>query len=214
MASIYANYLDRYGEGWHSFELAVDNLPGLIDNLSAQGIRVSPGVPFTHPRDAFGLCIEMIPKDMSMPGDPIDYKGWNARWFEGNPMTLEGIAAIAHTVTEMKPAREFLVNTFGAVVVDEDVVDSPEPMERSRVKLADIDFLLLAPTGASGPVTEQVRHRGFGIYSLIWKVASQDQARRRLAQLGLHTEEAAVVLGDFAIDPADMFGARHEFLET
>ena len=26
MAAIYANYLDRYGEGWHSFELAVDNL--------------------------------------------------------------------------------------------------------------------------------------------------------------------------------------------
>ena len=59
-----------------------------------------------------------------------------------------------------------------------------------------------------------MRRRGFGIYSLIWKVASQDQARRRLAQLGLRTEEAAVVPGDFAIDPADMFGAQHEFLET
>ncbi|HEY3941268.1 MAG TPA: VOC family protein [Acidimicrobiales bacterium] len=214
MASIYANYLDRYGEGWHSFELAVDNLPGVIENLSAQGIRVSPGVPFTHPRDAFGFCIEMIPKGMSMPGDPIGYRGWNPRWFEGNPMTLEGIAAIAHTVTAVGPARDFLVNTFGAVVLDEDAVDRPEPMERSRVELAGVELLLLAPTGTSGPVTEQVSRRGFGIYSLVWKVASQSDARQRLAQLGIRVQEGSTALGDFAIDPADMFGARHEFLET
>ena len=60
-------------------------------------------------------------------------------------MTLEGIAAIAHTY-RVEACTRLSCQHLGAVVVDEDVVDSPEPMERSRVTLADIDLVLLAPT--------------------------------------------------------------------
>jgi hypothetical protein len=214
MAGIFRNYLDRHGEGWHSFEIAVDDLPGLIGALSARGIRVAPGVPFTHPRDAFGFCIEMIPSDTLLSGDPVEYQGWNPRWFEGNPMTLDGIAAITHTVTDLRSARDFLVEAFGAVAKAEDVVDSPEPLERARVELAGVDFVLLKSLGSSGPVTEQVRHRGFGIYSLVWKVTSMERVAQRLAQLGVRTEAGTSILGSLAIEPANMFGARHEFLQV
>jgi hypothetical protein len=213
MAQIYADYLDRFGEGWHSFEVAVDNLPQVVEDLKARGIRVSPGVPFTHPRDSFGLCIEMFTSDGKMPNDPFNYKGWNPKWHAGNPLTLEGIAAIVHSVRDLPGARDFLVGTWGAQVLNQDTVTSPEPLERCLLELAGVRFLLVKPTGMSGPLTESIQKRNLGIYSLAWKVGSIADAKARLAQLKVQTEEGTSVMGGICISPADMFGARHELVE-
>ena len=216
MASIYKGYLDRFGEGWHSYEVAVDGLPEVLEDLKGKGMRISPGVPFTHPLDSFGMSIEMIPGEGGMPNDPVRYTGFDLKnWFRGNhPLTLEGLAAMVHIVPNVPAARDYMVNVWGAKAISEDTVTTPEPMDRADVELAGVRFVLVKPTGESGPVSETMARRKLGIYSLAWKVGSLEQAKAHLAKNDVRAEEGTSVMGGICLHPDDMFGARHELIEA
>ncbi len=215
MAKIFADYLDRHGEGWHSFELAVHDLPGALEDLSERHIRTSPGVPFTHPKDVFGFCIELVPDDLTfLPGDPAGYDGWQSTWFRGNPLTLDGLAGMVHTVTDVTQATDFLVQTWNAEPVVFDHVEKPEPLDRAYIRLAGVTLVLIKPTSDSGPVTDHIRARNNGIYSLAWRVTDLDRARAHLADLAVPMDDSTSVLGQMAVDPAFMLGARHEFVQA
>jgi catechol 2,3-dioxygenase-like lactoylglutathione lyase family enzyme len=208
---IYRQYLEKYGEGWHSLEFRVDDMEMTLATLRERGVRYSDYVPFTHPKDSFGVMIELVAGPM--PNDPFEYPGWEPNWYDGNPLSLERLAAIVIGVKNLAGARDFLVELWGAEVVTEDSVKEPEALDRCHLQVAGTPLLLVSPTGGSGPITHHMGRRNEGIYSMAWKVGSLDQAAARLAKLGLGTEAGASVLGGISINPDHLFGARHELVE-
>ena len=229
MANIFQGYLNRFGEGWHSYEVGVDNVDETVERLKAMNMRISPGVPFTHPLDSFGMSIEIVGGGKyAMRNDPIKHGFDLQNWFRSDhPLTLEGLDSIVHIVSDTTAARDHLVNVWGATPITEDKVMSPEPMDRAIVELGGTRFVLIKPTGEQGPVTDTIKRRMLGIYSLAWKVGSLEQVKTHLADvvqrtqkqipgdpIQLRVEEGTSVLGGICIHPDDMFGARHEFIEA
>ncbi len=209
--AVYRQYLERYGEGWHSLEFRVPDMESALAKLRERGIRYSDYVAFTHPKDSFGMMIELFAGPM--PNDPFEYSGWSSTWYAGNPMSLEGLSAIIIGVRDLGGSRDFLVDLWGAEVVEEDSVTDPEPLDRCHLQIAGTPLLLVTPTGDAGPVSDHIANRNEGIYSMAWRVGSLDQAADRLASLGVKTEAGTSVLGGISIDPGEFFGARHELVE-
>jgi catechol 2,3-dioxygenase-like lactoylglutathione lyase family enzyme len=208
---VYRHYLEKYGEGWHSLEFRVDDMEATLATLRERGVRYSDYVPFTHPKDSFGVMIELVAGPM--PNDPSEYPGWTPGWYVGNPLSWEGLASIVIGVKNLAGARDFLVELWGAEVVDEDRVTKPEVLDRCHLRVAGTPLLLVTPAGGPGPITSHIGRRNEGIYSMAWKVGSLDQAAARLAKLGVATEEGAGALGGLSIAPDGFFGARHELVE-
>ena len=85
MANIFQGYLNRFGEGWHSYEVGVDNVDETVERLKAMNMRISPGVPFTHPLDSFGMSIEIVGGGKyAMRNDPIKHGFDLQNWFRSD----------------------------------------------------------------------------------------------------------------------------------
>lgn len=207
-------FLERYDEGLHSIEFEVDDLSAAKAALTTHGIRstdITGSFFFARPKDTFGVLLEVT--TARMPNDPIHYEGWNPRWSVGHPSSLLDLASLNFVVEDLDGARGMLTDVWGGVVIQEGVLDGPEPVDVCHLAIADGVVCLARPQTTTGPIGRWLAERGPGFYSITWRVASRDAAEASFIDRGLSVLTEGTLSGGMSIDPSGFFGARHEFVE-
>ncbi len=211
----FAKWLDRHGEGWHSFEIKVPDATVAAARLEAAGIRLLktpyPVFFFVHGGSTGGLLIEVC--EVKMHNDPQDRRNWNPAWAEGMANGLLRLDHIACVVPDATQTLHVLTELFDGHVINDGQVTLPQPARRALIALGDAKVAVIQPDdAASGPLGAFIEKNGGGIYALVWQV--EDEARASTAFEGrkLRMIKDGSVSGGFAIDPADFRGARHEFV--
>lgn len=119
--SLLGRQLNRFGDGWHSFEWKVPDLEQAKSALDEMGIRCGSYYPggflMTHPKDSFGVILEMCPHDMA--NDPRLESGWSSAPWREHPLGIEGLDCIGVAPADPQGAVEFFVNLVGAEQVYE-----------------------------------------------------------------------------------------------
>lgn len=211
----FAKWLARYGEGWHSFEIKVDSAPEAAAALEAARCRVLkspyPVFFFVHAESTGGILLEAC--EVPMRNDPHDRRNWNPGWAEGLPSGLLRLDHIACVVRDLAPALRFFTELIDGEVLADERLTMPQPARRVMLRIGDTRVALIAPDDAdTGPLGAFLARPNSGIYALVWQVEDQARARADFAAKNLVLVDLGCVGGQFAIDPADFRGARHEFL--
>ncbi|MGO8712533.1 MAG: VOC family protein [Rhizomicrobium sp.] len=208
-----ARYLDRFGEGWHSFEVKVDNAKEAAAKLKAAGCALS-GVYdvffFVRAESTGGILLEVC--QVPMPNDPYDRRNWNPRWAEGMPSGLLRLDHIACAVTEMNTPLRFFTELLDGKILSDERVTTPQPARRVFVRLGDKNVAFVcADDAGSGPIGAFLSKPNSGIYAMVWQVEDVARSKAVFAGKGLGIVEQDCIGGSFAIDPRDFRNARHEF---
>ncbi len=211
----FAKWLDRYGEGWHSFELKVTDAVAAAATLEASGCRLLktpyPVFFFVHGSSAGGLLIEVC--EVKMRNDPRDLRNWNPGWAEGMASGLHRLDHIAVVVRDVAPTLTVLTGLFDGEILVEERIMAPQPARRVLISLGDARVAVIAPDAPdSGPLGAFITKSGGGVYALVWSVESDAKARADFEGKSLRLMTDACISGGFAINPVDFMGARHEFV--
>jgi 4-hydroxyphenylpyruvate dioxygenase-like putative hemolysin len=208
-----ARYLSRYGEGWHSFEVKVENAKEAAARLKAAGCTLA-GVYdvffFVRQESTGGILLEVC--QTPMPNDPYDRPNWNPRWADGIPCGLRRLDHIACAVKELDTPLRFFTELLDGRILSDERVTAPQPARRVLIRIGDKDVAFICPDDAgSGPVGAFLGKPNSGIYALVWAVENAAQAKAVFADKGLRIVVEGCIGGSFAIDPRDFHNARHEF---
>ena len=212
----FARYLHRYGPGFHSFEITVDDGPAAAAMLKECGCKLSAEYGFffyVRQESTGGVLLEVC--DRPMPNDPYERGDWRADWAGRHATTLRGLDHIACVIPDADRALAFFTGLLdGELLADERIV-VPQPARRVLVRLGDTKVAFIQPDGATdGPLGAFLEPPTSGIYSLVWRVEDTEAAEAFLHTKGLRTTRQDCVSGGFAIDPRDFLSARHEFSGT
>ncbi len=209
-----SRYLQKYGESLHSFELQIADAPAAAQICTAHELELSTVYPtffFVKPRSTGGVVVELCGK--SLRNDPFDYSGWNPRWFEGHASSLRGLHHIACVVSDMAAAEKFFLTVMAGTKLSDARINCPQPARQLNVMLGDaLVALIAADDPHSGTIGAYFSRPVSGVYALVWQVDDPAAARRHFEEAGLKLTAATLPGCDFAIDPDDMMGARHEFI--
>lgn len=210
----FAKWLARYGEGWHSFEIKVDDAPAAAAALEAVGCRVLrapyPVYFFIHAESTGGILLEVCEKPMR--NDPHDRRNWNPAWAEGLPSGLLRLDHIACVVRELAKALDFFTTKIDGEVLADERIAAPQPARRTILRIGDTKVALIAPDAPEeGPLGAFLAKPNSGIYALVWQIEDLTRARVDFTAKGLPLIDEDCVGGAFAIEPAAFHGARHEF---
>lgn len=221
-------HFQQYGSSYQAlhFVLPEEDVDRAKKNLEDLKIAVvetvypgmtGPGFFNVHPKYSGGINIEctFLP-GMPMPADPADLPTWNPNWAVGMTSSIERLSSINVGVRDLEQPRRMMTEAFAGKVIFEDEVDVPEPMSRCAVRVADKVIILCAPKGTdAGPVSQFIAARKGGIYSHTWKVGSLDTMRTHLEGRGggVNVVDNIAITGAYTIDPDDMLGVCHEFIE-
>jgi hypothetical protein len=211
----YARMAAKIGQAFHSFELKV------ADGAAAsQAFRDAGAVTasdygiffFVKPESTGGVLLEVC--EVSMPNDPYDRTGWSPEAGVGHACSVLALDHIACVTADMAQVLAFFTGSVDGTVVSDSRCISPQPGRRVVIHIGDTDVAFIQPDdGAAGPLGAFLAKPQNGIYALVWKVADEAQARRHFeGKLKLRLTSQDCVSGGFAIDPADFFGGRHEFV--
>jgi catechol 2,3-dioxygenase-like lactoylglutathione lyase family enzyme len=210
----YSRYLAKYGEGWHSFELRIEDCPQVAARLKADGYTLASDYGmffYVRPESTGGLLLEAC--DVALPNDPYDRRNWRPDWAEGMPSTLLRLDHIACVVNDLAAGRHLFTTYVDGEVLDESRIEAPQPARRVLLRLGDANVALIQPDDpASGMLGAFVQPPTSGVYALVWAVEDPDRAQAFFEEKGLRVTREDCVSGGFAIDPADFLGARHEFV--
>lgn len=211
-----ARYVQRHGEGFQSIEFEVDNAIEAAQTCRDKKVTLTTAYDtffFVHPKSSGGVILEVC--DTKMPNDPHDLKNWNPDWIEGHPSSLRRLSCIGCAVKDLAVAKAFFTEVWDGEIVHEDESHGDEKLRRSFIRFGDDnDTLCLAqPTTGSGPVSRYMEERNPGVYSIVWQVDDLAQAEDYFRSKELNIVRDGAMEGSFSIDPADMFGARHEFTD-
>jgi catechol 2,3-dioxygenase-like lactoylglutathione lyase family enzyme len=214
--SVMNRFIGRFGEGWHSFEILVDNAAEAAAKLKAAGCELIetpyPVFFFVRPQSTGGILFEVCEKPMK--NDPFDLPNWNPRWADGMACGLIALDHIACVVRELETPLHFFTELLDGTVIADERVDMPQPGRRVLVQLGGTRVAFTAPDDVqSGPLGVFLSRPNAGIYALVWQVEDIAQAKEDFAAKDLALLETACAGGGFAIDPADFAGARHEFVQ-
>ncbi len=210
----FARWLDRHGEGWHSFEIKVDDAAEAAAALKAGGCELIetpyPVFFFVRPQSTGGILFEVCERPMA--NDPADRPNWNPAWGAGMACGLLRLDHIACVVQDIEPALHFFTSLIDGELLSDEQVETPQPARRALVRIGGTDVAILAPDDCdTGPLGAFLSRPTGGIYALVWDVEDESRAKRAFEERGLHTTTAECIGGGFAIAPADFQGARHEF---
>jgi catechol 2,3-dioxygenase-like lactoylglutathione lyase family enzyme len=210
----FARYLHRYGAGFHSFEIKIDDGPAVAAQLKEHGCKLSAEYGFffyVRQESTGGVLLEVC--ERPMPNDPYERGNFRPDWTGRHATTLMGLDHIACVIPDLARARAFFTEILdGELLADERIV-LPQPGRRIRVRLAGTHVAFIQPDDAElGPLAEFLEPPTSGIYSLVWRVEDTAAAERFFHDKGLRTTREACVSGGFAIDPRDLSSARHEFV--
>ncbi len=210
----YARYLAKYGPGWHSFELRIEDCPAVAARLRADGYTLASDYGmffYVRPESTGGVLLECC--DVDMPNDPYDRRNWRPDWAEGMPSTLLRLDHIACVVTDAEAGRHLFTTYVDGEVLDDGRISAPQPARRVLLRVGDGRVALIQPDDpADGVLGAFVRPPTSGVYAVVWAVEDAGRARAFFREQGLRVTEEGCVSGGFAIEPEDFLGARHEFV--
>jgi catechol 2,3-dioxygenase-like lactoylglutathione lyase family enzyme len=211
----YARMAAKIGQAFHSFELKV-----LDGNAASQAFRDAGAVTasdygsffFVKPESTGGVLLEVC--ELSMPNDPYDRTGWGPEVGVGHASTVLALDHIACVTADLDKAIAFFTTSVDGQIISDDRTALPQSGRRVVIHVGDADVAFIQPDDTtSGPLGAFLAKPQNGIYALVWKIADAAQARRHFEdKLKLRVTREACISDGFAIDPADFFGGRHEFV--
>lgn len=215
MTKAYARMAATIGQAWHSFELKVAD-----GSAASQGFRDAGAVTasdygvffFVKPESTGGVLLEVC--ELPMPNDPYDRTGWGPEVGVGHPCSVTALDHIACVTADVEKAVRFFTESVDGKVIADTRTEQPQPGRRVVIHIGDTDVAFIQPDDmTSGPLGAFLGKPQNGIYALVWKTADQAQARRHFQdKVKLRLTQEGCISNGFAIDPADFFGGRHEFV--
>lgn len=210
----FARYISRYGQGFHSFEIEVEDGPRSAEQFKAAGCKLASeyGVFFfVRQESTGGILLEVT--ELPMPNDPYRRRGWNTDATLGHPSGLLGLDHIACITPDIEAALHFFTEITDGEVLSDEAIETPQPGRRALLRLADTRVAFIQPANdAEGPLGHFLRPPTSGVYSLVWRVEDEAVAEAFFQQKGVRTTREDCVSAGFAIHPDDFLGARHEFI--
>lgn len=210
----FARYLQRYGQGLHSFEIAIDDGPAVAERLKAAGCKLSAEYGFffyVRPESTGGVLLEVC--ETPMPNDPYDRRGWRPDWSDGHPTTILGLDHIACVTRDADAALGFFTGLLDGELLADARIALPQPGRRILLRLADTQVAFIQPDDPDGgPLGEFLEPPTSGVHAMVWRVEDEAAAEAYVHKKGLRTTRANCVSDGFAIEPDDFQGARHEFV--
>ena len=208
--------ITRFGQRWHSLEWTVPNLDDAIEIINEHGIRITDQSPgnyvFLHPRDCFGLCLEIT--DHFFPGDPRDQDGWLAsQGARTNPVGMNGAPIITLCVPNVDAAINWITSFTG---VDADPNHVPTHTLGRAVNFGDhvIEFASPSPLPEDEHLRATLEARGASMYSVTFPVANLDNSLRHLMNHNLNVTQVARINQDYLeLDEVQTDGALMKFRE-
>ena len=213
----YARMAAKIGQAFHSFELKVAD-----GKAASQAFRDAGAVTasdygmffFVKPESTGGVLLEVC--EVPMPNDPYDRKGWGPEVGVGHACSVTALDHIACVTADLDKAIRFFTESVDGTIVSDGRTELPQPGRRVVIHIGDTDVAFIQPDApTSGPLGEFLAKPQNGIYALVWKIADEAQARAHFQdKLKLRLTAEACISDGFAIDPADFFGGRHEFVAS
>ena len=209
-----ARYLHRYGQGFQSFEIGIQDGPAVATQLKAAGCKLSAEYGsffYVRPESTGGVLLEVT--ETPMPNDPYGRRNWRSDWIEGHPTSLLGLDHIACITPDLEAAVAFFTGQLDGELLTDERIFAPQPGRLALVRLAETNIVFTQPDDAkSGPLGTFLTPPTSGVYSLVWCVEDERAAQLFFHKKGLRTTREHCVSAGFAIEPSDFFGARHEFV--
>ena len=209
----FARYLHRYGPGFHSFEIKIDDGPAVAAKLKEQGCKLSADYGFffyVRQESTGGVLLEVC--ERSMPNDPYERGDWRPQWAGRHATTLVGLDHIACVVPDVSRAVTFFTGLLDGELRTDERIAAPQPGRRVLVRLGGTQVAFIQPDDfKQGPLAEFLEPPTSGIYALVWRVEDLQAAEAFFRQKDVRTTRQDCVSAGFAIDPRDFSSARHEF---
>ena len=208
--------ITRFGERWHSLEWTVPNLDEAVEVINEHGIRITDRSPgnyvFLHPRDCFGLCLEIT--DHFFPGDPRDQDEWIAsQGANTNPVGINGGPVITLCVPSVDSAINW-ITTFTGQEVDHD--HRPTHQLGRAVNFGDhvIEFVTPSPLSEDDKLRETLEARGASMFAVTLPVTSLERTSAYLASKGLTVTNIKRAGNEYLVlDERETDGALLQFIE-
>lgn len=210
----FARYLARYGQGFHSFEIKVDDGPRAAALFREHGCSLASEYGqffFVRPESTGGVLLEVC--ELPMPNDPFDRGHWRPEVLRGHPSGLLGLDHIACLTRDADAALRFFSGLCDGELLADAATSLPQPGRRVALRLGDrrVDFIEPDDVGAA-PARDFLAPPTSGIYAHVWRVEDLARAEAFFVGRGLTLTREHCAAPGFAIDPADFLGARHEFI--
>ena len=211
----FARMAAKIGQSFHSFELKVADGPAAAKAFRDAGCKVASDYGvffFVRPESTGGVLLEVC--ELAMPNDPQDRPGWDHFAGAGHACSVMALDHIACVTADMDAALYFFTGLVDGEVLSDTPTALPQPARRVLIRIGDTNVAFIQPDdAASGPLGAFLAKEQNGIYALVWRVADEAQARAHFAEkCKLRLTHDGCVTGGFAIEPADFYGARHEFV--
>lgn len=183
---VVGRWLAKHGPGVQSLAWEVPDMWASQNYLQQLGIGITgvhvPGRHFfMHPRDTFGLMLELT--DDRLPGDPR--RGLTPIGGGDGPIDVQGVAYVSAVVPDLEPVTALFAHVFGveARAVDGGALD---------FQIGDLPLRVATAAGDRGSL------QGVAL------AVDLDAARPALDTAGIGVSDLPD--GTVQLDPADMFG--------
>jgi hypothetical protein len=201
-------WLTKHGPGVQSLAWEVPDMWAAQNHLQQAGIGIT-GVHvegrhfFMHPRDTFGLMLELT--DDRLPGDPRN--GLTPHGGGDGLVQVSGVAHVTAVVVDLEPVAALLHLVFGT---------EPRPAAShghetvADFEIGDLTLRIVAPTDPASAWHDAVAN-GRGTLHSVTLAVDLDAAPAGLEAAGI-----AILRddpGSLVLDPADTFGIRLELVE-
>lgn len=205
---VFARYLARYGEGWHSFAFTISDSAWAAATLRAAGCEITTEYDnffLLHPRASGGVLLEFC--DVEVAQDPYYLPGWSPAWAASRADRPRRMAYICCVVPAAEVTADFFTTLLDGYRTGEGRVEWPQPARFVDVAVADARLRIITPDRADqGPLGRYLSSRRSGIYAVGWDVADADAAAAIMHGAGLHTTR---VDQDGIACEVTLAGARH-----
>ncbi|KPH61499.1 VOC family protein [Novosphingobium sp. ST904] len=215
MSKGFARMTSKIGESFHSFELKVEDGPAASEAIRGAGGVVASDYGFfffVKPETTGGVLLEVC--SSTMPNDPYDRPGgWGPGVGTGHASSVLQLDHIACVTGEIDKAVDFFTSVINGRIIEDKTTSLPQRGRRVLLGIGDIQVAFIQPDDTQqGPLGAFLNKPQNGIYALVWRIADEQLARQHFEKRNLRMTEVACVSAGFAIDPADFFGGRHEFV--
>ena len=208
--------ITRFGERWHSLEWTVPNLDQAVEIIEEHGIRITDRSPgnyvFLHPRDCFGLCLEIT--DHFFTGDPSDHHDWDvSKGANSNPVGVNGGPIITLCVDNVDAAINW-ISTFTGTPVDGNHKATHQLGRAVNFGDHSIEFVSPSPLTEDDQLRATLEARGASMYSVTLPVTNLQATSNYLSSKGLQVTHINRAGNDYVVlDPQQTDGALLQFIE-
>ena len=203
---VFARYLSRYGEGWHSFAFTVPDAADAAARLRRGGCEITTEYDhffLLHPRSAGGVLLEFC--DVEVAQDPYYLPNWNRQWAASRTDRPRRMAYICCVVPDAEVTTRFFTEQLDGRVTGTGRIDWPQPARFADVAIADSRVKIVSPDNLEGPLGDYLAGRRSGVYAVGWEVSDAEAAASIMRRSGLPVLSA----GGAVAYEVRVAGARH-----